>query len=88
MSFEETMVKEAGIIGSMSNIEEMVKAYVSIIELRESVCLPASRLPQFLNRQSLQSLCLQGVQKFRHYIKLVFYITGCALSSLFTPIAW
>ncbi len=59
VSFEETMVKEAEIIGSMSNVEDMVKAYVSIVELRESMCLPASMIIHYgaieLSRFAFQS---------------------------------
>ena len=36
------MSKETQIILSMSNVEDMVKAYAAIVEIRKDVCLPNS----------------------------------------------
>ena len=84
MSFEETMVKEAGIIGSMSNIEEMVKAYVSIIELRESVCLPASMLIHYgaieLSRIAYQSTNVVSINMGALYLERCLAINSKLMS--------
>ena len=73
VSFEETMVTEAGIIGSMSNIEDMVKAYGSIIELREGMCLPASMLIHYgaieLSRFAYQSSNLVSINMGTLYLE-------------------
>ena len=73
VSFEETMVTEAGIIRSMSNIEDMVKAYGAIIELREGMCLPASMLIHYgaieLSRFAYQSSNLVSINMGTLYLE-------------------
>lgn len=65
VSFDETMSKETQIILSMSNIEDMVKAYAAIVEIRKDVCLPNSIIIHFgiteLGRLACQSTNLTTI---------------------------
>lgn len=65
VSFDETTSKETQIILSMSNIEDMVKAYVAIVEIRKEVCLPNSIIIHFgiteLGRLACQSTNLTTI---------------------------
>lgn len=83
VSFDEIMDKEAQIIQSMSNIDDMVKAYATIVEMRKEICLPNSIIIHYgitdLGRFACQSANLVTINMAVSYLEQSIAINSKSL---------